>query len=273
MNLRLRIRVVVVGLSALIVAPALADGSLSPERRRELLRDGLVAFDQALELSRQDAEQARKMYRRAAVAFETLTESGACNASLEYNLGNAYFRLGDLGRAVLHYRRGLRLDPANALLNENLAYVRNRVEPYIAPSGTRQLIERLFFWTNRTSINTRYRLTLIASVAGWLGLAVWLRYRSRALLVLSIIAVAFTVANAGSIAWELREEAQHPPAVIVDGRHVPRLGRGEGYDPALSQTLGPGVEVRIIAERADWAEIQLPDGKTGWLPLSALERI
>ena len=113
----------------------------------------------------------------------------------------------------------------------------------------------------------------IASIVGWLGLRLRLRWRSRALLTLSCLIVLLGLANAASVAWQLHDEAQHPAAVVVSGEHILRLGRGEGYDPALNQPLGPGVELRILNQRADWVEVQLPDDKTGWLPMEAVERI
>jgi uncharacterized protein YgiM (DUF1202 family) len=100
-----------------------------------------------------------------------------------------------------------------------------------------------------------------------------LRWRSRGLLTLSCLFVVFGLANAASVGWQLHDQTRHPPAVVVSGEHTLRLGRGEGYDPALSQPLGPGVEVRILNQRADWAEVRLADGKTGWLPLQAIVQI
>jgi hypothetical protein len=247
--------------------------SLSAERQRELLREGLGAFDQAVEVVRQDAARAATLYRQAAAAFETLTAHGVRNAALECNLGNTYFRLGELGWAILHYRRARQHDPTDAALNANLEYARNRVEPYIEPSGTRQLVHRLAFWSETTSLRGRYRLTLIASIAGWLGLMLRLRWRSRALLTLSCLVVFLALANAASVAWQLHDEARRPPAVVVHGEHILRLGRGEGYDPALNQPLGPGVELRILNQRAGWVEVRLPDDTTGWLPASAIEKI
>ncbi|MBU0617150.1 MAG: tetratricopeptide repeat protein [Planctomycetes bacterium] len=258
---------------ALCVPATTGADPLPPERQRELFRDGLSAFDQAVEVVRQDATRAETLYRQAAAAFETLADHGVRNAALEYNLGNTYFRLGELGGAILHYRRAQQLDPTDAALNANLEYARNRVEPYIKPSGTRQLVHRLAFWTSHTSIQARYRIALIASIAGWLGLMLRLRRRSRVLLTLSCLVVLLALANAASVAWQLHDEAQHPPAVVVQGEHILRLGRGEGHDPALNQPLGPGVELRILNQRADWVEVQLPDDKTGWLPVETIERI
>ncbi len=246
---------------------------LPPERQRELLREALNAFDEAVGIVRENPAQAEALYRKSAAAFETLAEHGVRNTALEYNLGNTYFRLGELGRAILHYRRAKQLDPTDAALTANLTYARNRVEPYIEPSGTQKLIHRLMFWTNRTSIQDRFWLMVIASIAGWLGLMFRLRRRSRPITTLACLAIVLGLANAASVAWQLHDETHHPPAVIANGEHVLRLGRGEGHDPALSQPLGPGVELQILNQRADWVEVQLPDNQTGWLPASAIKEI
>jgi hypothetical protein len=247
--------------------------TLAPERQRELLRQALSAFDQAVGVTRNDPARAEELYRQSAGAFETLAEHGVRNAALEYNLGNACFRLGELGHAILHYRRAERFEPTDAALRANLEYARNRVEPYIEPGGGRQLVNRLMFWINRTSIQDRFWMASIASIAGWLGLTLRLRWRSRSLTVLACLLIAVGLANAASVGWQLHDETQRPPAVVVGGEHILRLGRGEGYDPALTQPLGPGVELRTLSQRADWVEVELRDGKSGWLPLNAVEKV
>ncbi len=271
-----RVSAVVLALAcapAVGLATASAAEALTPGRQREVLREALNAFDKAVRMVGDDPAQAEELYRESVAAFETLTAHGVRNAALEYNLGNAYFRLGELGRAILHYRRALQLDPTDAALRANLGYARNRVEPYVAPTGGRQLVNRLMFWTSHTSIRERFWLTLITSVAGWLGLTLRLRWRSRSLTASAGLLIAVGLANAASVGWQLHDEARRPPAVVMGGEHVLRLGRGEGYEPALNQPLGPGVELRILSQRGDWVEVELRDDKTGWLPASGVERI
>ncbi len=249
------------------------DNPLSPERRREVLRDALNAFDNAVATARDNPTRAEQLYRQAAVAFERLVTDGVRNPALEYNLGNTRFRLGDLGRAILHYRRAQRLDPRNAKLAENLKYARNRVEPTLKPGGEQRLLQRLLFWHYNTSVRLRFWFTVMASVAGWLGLAIWLRRRWQALAMLSALAIVLGLANATSLGWQLHDETRRPPAVVVQGEQTLRLGRGEGYDPAMKQPLGPGVELRVLQQRGDWVEVRLPDDRTGWLPAQAVERV
>jgi hypothetical protein len=249
------------------------DGRLSPERKRDIVRDALKAFDGAVAIAQDDHTRAKQLFRQAAAAFESLVTDGARSVALEYNLGNTYFRLGELGRAILHYRRARQLEPSDAKLTANLRYARNRVEPSITASGEQRLLRRLLFWHYNTSLRTRFWFIVIASLVGWVGLAIWLHRRSNALALLSGLAIALALANAASAGWQLHDETHRPPAVVVEGEYVLRLGRGEGYDPAMRQPLGPGVELRVLQQRGDWVEVRLANGQTGWLPAAAIAHI
>ncbi len=247
-------------------ANAPAANRLSDDRRRAVLRDALNAFDDAVAVARSDPERAADLYRSCVGALETLEADGVRSAALYYDLGNAYFRLGKLGRAIVNYRRARRLAPTDPEINANLHYARNRVEPYIKPGGGAQLLHRLLFWNNYTSMRQRFGLAAAAWIVGWGLLAACLRRRSTPVLAGGIVLLVLGGANALSVGWQLHEDRTHPAAVVVDGQYVLRLGRGEGYDPAITQPLGPGVELRIIARRGGWAEVELADGTTGWLP-------
>lgn len=262
--------VIVLGIVALwTAAPVLA----TDVDVRRVLREGLHAFDQAVAVSRKDPQRAAELYRAAADAFEQVRAAGHANAAIEYDLGNAYYRLGDLGLAVLHYLRAQRLAPRDAMIAANLSYVRGRVEPAIESTGESKLLRRLAFWHHTLSLQERFQVAVLASVVGWFGMFVWLRGRWRPVLIASLVAIVLAVAVGGSAAWQLREDAREPVAVVVDGEHVLRLGRGEAYDPALSEPLGPGVEVRVIERRGDWVRVRLADGKTGWLPGRAVQPV
>jgi tetratricopeptide (TPR) repeat protein len=261
----------------LLLVLALAAGAfgqpLAPARQREILRDALRAFDRAVEVARDDPTQAAQLYRQAQADFEALSEAGIHNARLEYNLGNVCFRLGDLGHAVLHYRRAAALDPADETLTANLRYARDRVEPRIAPSGERRLAQQLLFWHYGTSPRQRFWALVALSAAGWLLMFVWLRVPRRGVLIAGLVAAAAALAAGTSLLGQFHDEARYPPAVLVSGETPLRLGRGEGSDLALKQPLGAGVELRILQQRGDWVEVRLPNDQTGWLPATALERV
>lgn len=258
----------------LLVAPtpAVAAGRLSAQRRAEILRDALSAFDEAVASGQKDPATAADQYRRSAAAFEALIDDGVSNAGIEYNLANAYARLGDTGKAILHYRRALRLDPSDAKLSANLAYIRNRVQPVITESGRSLVAQNLLFWHHGTSLQSRFWAAAGLSAFGWLWLATRLWNRRLPLSPGILCAVLGLVAGL-SASWEIYDASLRPAAVIISGQHTLRLGRGDGADPAMREPLGPGVELRVLNRYADWVEVRLNNGQTGWLPEAAIEDV
>ena len=246
---------------------------MSPERQREVLREAQSAFDQAVELAHNQPERSQELYRQAVAGFSALIEAGVRNAALEYNLGNAYFRLNELGAAILHYARAQQLDPADQKIAANLEYARRQVEPAIERSGQTRLVRSLLFLHYDTALHGRFWAAVVLSVVGWFLLTLRLRLPRREFVITGGLAVGLALSFAASVIWQVREDARHPRAVLVGSPTILRLGRGEGYDPALQQPLGPGVEMRVLQQRGDWAEVRLPNDQTGWLPLAVLEAV
>lgn len=247
--------------------------TLPPERQREVLQQALNAFDEGVTLARKDPVRSRDLFRRSAGAFQTLLDSGLRSAALEYNLGNACFRLDELGRAILHYRRAERIAPRNSDVQSNLSYARQRVTPLITAAGEQQIVERVLFWHFDTSIAFRYWFAVVPALAGWALLLAWRRWRERSFAVAALVCLGLGLANGASVAWELYDQQHSPHAVLVSAPQVLRLGGGEAYEPAMQQELGPGVELRVLSRRGLWTQVQLSNGLTGWLPSSAVEEV
>ncbi len=230
-------------------------------------------MDDAVANAFDDPTAARAQYQAAAAGFHALRDAGLCSAALEYNLGNVHFRLGQLGRAILHYRRAAALDPHDATLRANLQYARQRVEPLITATGQQRLARHLLVWHYDTSPAQRSNALVALTILGWGMLLLRLWQRRAALLVAGLVAVAMSLAVATSLLVQLHYDHVQPPAVVVDEPVPLRLGRGEGSDLALKQPLGPGIELRIVDRRGSWVAVELSNGQTGWLPASAVEPI
>ena len=79
---------------------------------------------------------AKGEFKEAIQGYESMVQSKQWSVPLFYNLGNAYFRAGDYGRAILNYERALALDPRHPEAAANLALVREEAR---ALRGFRQL--------------------------------------------------------------------------------------------------------------------------------------
>lgn len=88
----------------------------------------LTAFPcNAFDYAKADSAYNRKNYEEAANLYAQAIEREGLSAGLLYNLGNAYYRLGKDGDAMLCYERARKLDPGNELINQNLNYLAMKV--------------------------------------------------------------------------------------------------------------------------------------------------
>src|ERR1700761_9587590 len=85
-----------------------------------------VLADVNATFARADADYAAGKFSGAIKVYESIVVSRQWTPSLFYNLGNAYFRQDDFGRAILNYERALVLDPGHAEARANLQLARDR---------------------------------------------------------------------------------------------------------------------------------------------------
>src|SRR5204862_965529 len=100
------------------------------------------------EFAKANEEYAQGRFKEAITGYEALVHGGQWNANLFYDLGNAYFRTGDFGRAILNYERALALDPHHPEATANLQIARdearalelqpNRLERYLQFASANQ---------------------------------------------------------------------------------------------------------------------------------------
>jgi tetratricopeptide (TPR) repeat protein len=245
-------------------SPAIAYAFTSAQQLVQL-EQANRAFEQAL--TSPTPEAAQDYYRQAIAGYEQLISAGIHNAKLYYNLGNAYFRLNDLGHAVLHYRRGLRLEPGNRQLQANLSYARSRRIDQIDVSGQDQhaFFPQVFFWSNELSVPTQWTLALAGYCLAWGCAFAHLVWR-RASLLWGLAGVAFFCLIFASSTWLTQSQYMTRQAgVIVAEEVVVRKGNGESYTPQLPQPLHAGTEFVVLEARGSWLAIQLDNDTSGWI--------
>ena len=201
-------------------------------------------------------------YAGAVKVYEGAVHAGWFSANLFYNLGNAYYRLGDKGRAVLNYRRCLLLDPSQAEAAANLAFV----------NGGKPVRDGRGFARRGWSA-----LSTVAAVSGWSGLAGLLlavASRRRRALGIGLAAVGLLVGGGlAGLIWYLDDGTGPAATAIVVAEATPAL-----YSPAdnskVVTTLPAGGEVRVLSEQGAWIYALLGDGTTrAWLSADKVERL
>jgi tetratricopeptide (TPR) repeat protein len=206
-------------------------------------------------------------FDEAATGYENLIRSGSWNANLFYDLGNARYRLGDFGEAILNYERALALDPRHPEADANLRLARDEAR---ALEMRRDWIERY------AAMATVKQYSIAATVAFWLALAVSTQLffsgkRSAApiaLVVLSLLVVGIS----GFAIYHLETGARGAALAVVTGKNVE--ARLAAADTAKSfMALPAGSEINILSERGDWIYAELPNEQRGWIPSSSAQRV
>jgi len=217
-----------------------------------------IAQPQA-EFAQANQEFAQGHFKEAIASYDALVREGHWNANLFYDLGNAYFRTRDFGRAILNYERALALDNHHPEATANLQIARDEARALeLQPT-------RLERYLQFASIN---QYTIAAAVAFWLGIfgivaLIFARRRSVALISLSILCLLLSA----TAVWAIRtlDNGSNGRALaIVTGNDVQaRLATADTANSVLA--LPPGSEIKILSTRGDWMYAALPNDLRGWI--------
>lgn len=257
----------------------LAAGLLASVGAASAQEDPLGVFAEANELFRQgnqaqasDPTNADESYRRAALRYQHLIEErGIRNSKLYYNLANAHHQLGDIGFAIVNYRRAERLDPGDANVRRNLEQARSRRQDKFNPAAGNQTLRTLLFWHFEFASSTRVRLFACAWVLLWWLLLLRASGVGWVPREIAVGAAAVAALLIGSVIYEAVATANHPEGVIVATDTIARLGDGQSYDSAFREPLHAGAEFRVLEQRPDWYHVELPDGSQCWVSAEDVE--
>ncbi len=228
-------------------------------------RDGLDA------VSKGQGQRGDVLLRESAALFQAILDRGGLeNGYLYYNIGNCYFWLNDLGRAILNYRRAERTIPTDGDLRQNLHAARQKTIDRFTKTTESKLIETLFFWHFALPTRLTARATLGLFSALWVVALLNLFLRKKALRICVFILGFFLLVFAGSTAVHLYEANSVQGGVVVVDETTARKGDGESYEPAFEDPLHSGTEWELVEERGNWLEIRLLDGRQCWVEKAAI---
>ncbi|MCB0395146.1 MAG: tetratricopeptide repeat protein [Flavobacteriales bacterium] len=214
-------------------------------------------------------------YSDAIKAYEQVYEDGYQSADLYYNLGNAYTKLKQTGKAILYYEKALKLEPGHEDARNNLEWISAQTRDRI------EVIPTLFYqrWIQSfTSLFQPAGWAWITLLFEWLaagGFSLYLLMKNRRiarnLFYLSCMLVTFTI-----IAWvagsgRLHQINRSDSGVIMSSSAVVRAApNGTGSELFI---LHEGAVCDVLEQDQDWMKVRLTNGKEGWVEAEAMEMI
>lgn len=259
-----------------------ASPSLSPDTLASLFRSANEHYASG------DFEGAMKIYL-------DLAERGVREADLFYNLGNACYRNGDIGRAVLYYEKALRLDPRDQDTRKNLALVGAllRDKQFVAKDSwferPYKALERNLSSGEALAVASVLYVFLCLLLAGYIFLdsrpvavlhRLYYRVSPGRLLGLSpkgdyisvVVAALVLLLLFGSIGVRESLEARSGRAAVVLAKEVAVYSE-PSQDSTLQFKVHEGTLVSVVERRRGWTRIRLPGGLSGWVEPGAIGRI
>lgn len=214
-------------------------------------------------------------YEEAIAQYEAVLADGLTSADLYYNLGNAYYRTGQMGLAILNYERALRLQPGMTDARQNLELANSKTSDRIT------VLPKIFLAQWYDSLVTHispsawkclvfifFLLVCASTVVMILSHRIGIRKGALASLIASglffILAVLLLIAS-------LSHFNSHSEAIVLEPsmavKSSPEL---QSVDKLI---LHEGTKVSISESLSGWYKITLADGTTGWCQIENLERI
>lgn len=214
-------------------------------------------------------------YEETINIFESIVEKGFEGKSLYYNLGNAYFRVGKLGLAILYYEKAKKLAPSDEDINYNLAFANSKIVDKI------ETLPRFFifdWWENLLALLSVsgwtylsyffYLLTLISIACYYFARSLKTQrisfYGGIAVLFLLVISTLLLVVN-------YNREVNVRYAVITNQEAVTKFSPDQNSKDAF--IVHEGLKVKAEDTLNDWTKIKLIDGKVGWVKNNNLKII
>ncbi len=238
-----------------MAAPAFATGA------EELFETGNSAYEQG-------------RYEDAAAAYTTILGYGVADPRVFYNLGNASFKMGKLGRAILSYERALRLDPSDQEARDNLEFARGRIRDRIPDPEVPYPVALVKSFVDGWSLDALALIVLVPylSACGLVGAMTLARGALRRRLLGYGAAFCGIAALIVGVALGTRIADSRAEHAIVMNDRADALS-GPAVDNTVLFSVHEGTRLDVHNRRGDWLQVTLPNGLTGWVRADQVESV
>lgn len=215
-------------------------------------------------------------FQKAITVYETLLHTNGEAAGVYYNLGNSYYKDGQLARAILNYERALLMEPGDDDIRFNLEMARSKTVDKITPLSELFFIRWAKDFTALLGSDAWAVCGVVAFMCLLLGLALYLfvarmAVRKTGFFVALAGLLVCVVANcAAAYRKELRQ--QGISAIVMTPTVTVKSTPAESGTDLF--VIHEGLKVEIKDDSMNqWKEIRLADGNVGWVPVESIEKI
>ncbi|AZR73239.1 hypothetical protein BBF96_07480 [Anoxybacter fermentans] len=202
-------------------------------------------------------------FEKAVQTYQHILNTGYVSGELYYNLANAYYRMGEKGKAYLNYLRARYFIPRDPDLRSNLEYLKKELQ--LSDAGKGWLIRFTNWLTDYLTLRELALLTsvfytlIVILIMLWLFIPKLRQYLKIPVFIVLLCFILFSVGTGLSAYWRYFTN----PAIVVVKETVARFEPSLMGEVHYTLTEGDSVEVETI--RNGWFLIRRYDGKKGWV--------
>ena len=215
-------------------------------------------------------------WAKASKAWGELVSAGMVSPELYTNLGDACFKNEDYAHAILYYERALKLDPSYSDARYNLRFAGQRVQDRIESVPEFFLVSWMRSVGWKLSSNAWAVLFLVLFAAALAMLLLFLLGRSaggrKAGFFAGIVLLLLSLGALGFASWQ-KKDFENSNAAIVMSPVVSVKSAPGGGDSKDLFILHEGTKVLVFDSVAEWLNIELSDGRQGWVRADNVEKI
>lgn len=246
----------------LLIAAMLLSNCLFADHNQHLFEQGNTLY-------------AQDKYEEAIETYKEIRANGCESWELYYNLGNAYYKNGDLGKAILNYERARLLESDNEDIQFNLEMANLMVADKINQPPQFFLFKIFSDFKNSMGLNILSLIVLATYVLLTAFAISYILVKRRKIRQLSFVvsipvALLFVVFTTVFV-LRIQDLNNLKYGIIIDNK-VDVVSSPEGKGTEIF-SLHEGVKVQAEKQVGEWLQIRLSDGKVGWLKKSAIEII
>ena len=228
-------------------------------------------------VSKIDADSAyvRGDYAQAIALYEELLEEGE-SSEVYYNLGNSYFKADNIGKSIVNYERALLLNPGNSDIRANLDIARSKTQDNLVSTPDIFFMVWISSLVNMMSVKKWAYCGIFSFILFLIALGIFLftlSERTKKISFICAILLLFIslIANLSAYSQKKRLINRNDAIVMLPSVVVHSTPSETGTSLFI---LHEGTKLTIKDNSMqEWKEIELSDGKVGWISVDAIEII
>lgn len=252
-----------------------------------LLTIALISFTSMAQttLEKANAEYDADRYADALALYMQVAEDEGVSSDLYYNIGNTYYRMGELGYSVLYYERALMLNPRHADAKTNLEFVSSKIQTKIVQekSFVLQVIDDFVHLQSSNTWATISALCFILLLGGVLlylfTSTVLLRkigfFGGGAMMIFTIISMMSAFAMKSNVETKDKAIVLTPSVTLSTVPRVPKDKSEEAFILTAGNkvTIIDSVENKSGELREKWYDVKADDSHRAWVKAKDVEKI